>query len=318
MLDLPSPPSPPAPPHWLRAPLPDAPLCRAQPDHLARVCSHETLAATPALLAALCAPATPGAMLLAYDSSGAAWRLLHAGDAAQPLWRVQALAESRARLHQRLRGVLAQQLLECVLHELRNPLNALGLHADLIARLLGGGDPAAAPRALSSVEVIKERLGELRRRQDAALALWLGDPAQPGGAALAPLVEHSLRLLRGHASLHQVRLHGEDLSLIGAARLRDDALPAQIALITLLVAACEGAHHNPAADGAEVLLRAVAGNGALVLEIQAPLEGLELARELADTDAEGLLATLALLLEPSGLELETQPLQALTRLVLKL
>lgn len=316
MLDLPA--SPAAPPaHWRLAPLPDAPLCEAHPDQLVQAGAHQHIAASPALLAALGHSEAPG-LVCAWDSSGAAWRLRRcAVAAARPLWWVQAVADSRARLFARLRGLLGLELGGCVLHELRGPLNALSLHADLLERLLGHGDPAAnAPRARNSAEVIRERLRELRQRQDGAVALWLGEPA-PGAAALARLVEDSLRLLRGHLSLHEVRLRSEALDSIGTAQLPRGAAEAQLALIALLVAACAGARRSRTAAGeAEVLLVAGTGGPGLSLEIQAAFDGAALGRGLAGTDGDGLLAALALLLEPSGLRLEADAGLGLVRLVL--
>jgi hypothetical protein len=316
MLDLPASPAAP-PPHWHLAPLPDAPLCEAHPDRLVHAGGHDPVAASPALLAALGQAGAPE-FVFAWDSSGAPWRLRRCAVAsARPLWWLQALADSHARLFARLRGLLGRELNGCVLHELRGPLNALSLHADLLGRLLSGDDAAAnAPRALNSAEVMRERLRELRQRQDGAVALWLGEPA-PGGAELARLVEDSLRLLRGHLSLHEVRLRSEALGSIGGARLPRGAAEAQLALIALLVAACAGARQNRGADGAaEVLLVAGAGAAGLSLEIQAPYDGAALGRELAGTGGDGLLAALALLLEPSGLRLEADGGLGLTRLTL--
>lgn len=325
MLDLPAAAAP-APPHWHLAPMPDAALYQVQAQGLIGVDDHDCLAATPGLLAALARPDAPGALLLAWDSSGAAWRLRHAGAAAgPPLWRVQALADSRAGLLTRLRGTLGRVLAGCVLHELRGPLNALSLHADLLTRLLGEDDPGASlPRALNSAEVMRERLRELRQRQDGAVALWLDQPAAGGGAALARLVGDSLRLLRGYLALHEVRLRSEGLEAIGAAQLPRGGTEAQLALLGLLVAACAGARRNRTTTGeAEVLLVAGARPPGLCLEIQAPFDGQALGREL-DGAADGgrqagdevALAALALLLEPSGLALEADAPLGLARLTL--
>jgi hypothetical protein len=320
MLDLPPAQAPPMPPHWRLAPMPDAPLCLAQPRRLLDQGGHQALAASPALLAALAAPVETGTTLAAYDSSGAAWRLRHAGfDTSQPLWRVQALADSRAGLFAALRGLLGRQLAGGLLHELRGPLNALSLHGDLIERMASSGEPAAsAPRILNSAGVMRERLRELSRRQDALVALWLGEPAS-GGAGLRQLVDESLRLLRGHLSLQEVRLRGDGLDCIGEACIAGGAAAAQLALFALLLGACAGARHNRVAAGeAEVLFVATLEDRILTLELQAPYEFQALGRELAGTDSAGLLAALALLLEPAGLRLEASPELALTRLSLRL
>lgn len=314
MLDLPPRSAAPLPPHWRHAPMPDAALCQAWPDRLLR--EGHPLAASPALLAQLAAPGQAGATIAAWDSSGTAWRLRRAAvDAVQPLWRIQSIDDSRERLLVALRGLLGRRLTGSVLHELRGPLNALSLHRDLIERVLAGGDLAAsAPRLQGSAGVIRERLRDLAQRQDAAVALWLGEPV-PGGVELKRLVEDSLRLLRGHLSLQEVLLRSEGLDALAGVHLARGAVEAQLVLIALLLAACAGALRNRVGGG-EAELRCVAAleQGRWSLELQAPCEATELGRELADTDGEGLLAALALLLEPSGLRLEAQPELALTRL----
>lgn len=315
MLDLPA---AAAPAHWLLAPLPQAPLYLARRDALLRAGSHQPLPASPALLARLSAPAAAGEVLPACDSSAAPWRLRHVCEAGTAqLWQAQPLADSRTLLYAALRDALARRLTEAVLHELRNPLNAMSLHADLLLRLLPGEQPAA--RAQPSLEVIRQRIGDLRQRQDAAVALWLGDAAhaETQGAALAAVVDDSMRLLRGHLALHEVRLRGARLEQIGAVRLRRGAAATRLVLMALLLAACAGAAHYRAADGsAEVLLQAGADGATLQLELQAPLQAQALARDLADTDQAGLLAALALLLDEAGITLQADAAQALTRLTL--
>jgi len=318
MLDLPSADAAAPPPHWHEAPLLNARLLLARREQLIRADQQEPAAASPALLARLTAPASRGEMLVAYDSSDEAWRLRHAGVAADTqLWLAQSVADSRSRLFSSLRDMLAQRLTESVLHELRNPLNALSLHADLIARLLAGD--GSAERALPSVEVIKQRVGDLRRRQDAAVALWLGDAAlaEAACADLAAVVDDSVRLLRSHLALQDVRLRSVDLHLIGAARLRGGAAQTRLALMALLLMACAGAKQYRSADGSsEVVLQAAIDGRALTLELQAPIDGQALGREVADTDGAGLMAGLGLLLEAADIRLEADPGQALTRLSL--
>jgi len=313
VLDLP-PAGTTAPPHWRLAPLPGAPLYQPQAERLAPLAGHAALAASPALLAALALPAAPGQLLSACDSSGAAWRLRRI-DQDRPLWAAQAVDESRARLLTALRGLLGGRLAGSVLHQLRSPLNALSLHAELIERSLSNGErPGAAQRALESAAVIRERLRELGRRQDAMAALWFGGDE---GAGLAVVVERSLGLLRGYLSLQGVHLRGVGLDALGGAQLPRGAAEAELALITLLLAACDGARHNRVGESeAEMLLAAESGAHGVSLELQAPSEADALGRELAETDGAGLLAALALLLEPSGLRLEVRPEQALTRLLL--
>jgi signal transduction histidine kinase len=318
MLDLPSADAAAAPPHWREAPLLNARLLLARHDQLIRADLHQPTAASPALLARLTAAAGRGEMLVAYDSSAEAWRLRHAGAAGDAqLWQLQSVADSRARLFSSLRGVLAQQLTEAVLHELRNPLNAMSLHADLMVRVLSAN--GLAQRMLPSVDVIKQRVGDLRGRQDAAVRLWLGDAtlAEAACADLAVVVDESLRLLRSHLALHDVRLRSADLHLIGTLRLRSGAAQARLALMALLLMACAGAKQYRTADGStEVVLQASIDGRTLCLELQAPIDGHALGREVADTDGDGLMAGLALLLEAAGITLAADPGQALTRLSL--
>lgn len=298
-------------PPWLEAPMPDAAACLALPDRLVRL-DHAPVSVTPQLLQALTAGGAAGRILLAGDSSGETWRLRHDGTAGTAqLWRLQSLPDSRLQLFLRLRGVLAPELAGRVQHELRNPLNALSLHADLIDRLLqkdGGGAAALAP----SVAVIRQRLRELERRQDAALALWLAPPeAAEAPQSLRGAVDEALRLLRGHLSQQNVRVHGEHLAPLDAVRLRGPAAPVQLSLIALLLMAAAGAREYPAADGGARIDLTGAGGA---LELQAPLDGRPLGGALGDCGTTEVLAGLALLLEPAGLLLETDTRQGLTRL----
>jgi len=312
-----------APWHWRQAPLLDAPLCLARHDGLYRLGHHQPVAASPALLGALSTAGANGEMLIAEDSSGTVWRLRRAGAGdGVHCWQLQYLHESRSRLLGRLRGLLAPRLSACVLHELRNPLNALTLHADLIARLLPeAGRPAPTDRLAASVDIIKQRLRELSERQYSAVALWLEDAAASGSPPLtvSRLVDASLRLIRGYMSLQDVRLRSASLQLPADLHLRGHLAAVQLALLAALLVACAGAKRNRTANGgADVVLLADKVDGSLVLELQSALDGETLARELADTDGAGLFAALALLLEPAGISLDAQPEQALLRLAFPL
>lgn len=311
MLDF-APRQSPAP--WLEAPMPDAAPCLVLPDRLTRL-DHEPVSVAPQLLRALNAAGAAGRVVLACDSSGELWRLRHDGAAGPAqLWRLQALRDSRERLFVRLRGLLAPELAGRVQHELRNPLNALSLHADLIARLLQKKEPDAAARIAPSVEVIRQRLQELQRRQDAALALWLESPEaqETPPPSLGAIVDECLRLLRGHLLQQNIRLQFENLAPLGAGPLRGAAAPVQLSLIALLLMAAAGARQYPAADGSARI--GLAGGDDGTLELQAPLDGHLLGRALGDCGTEGALAALSLLLEPAGLQLEADAQQGLSRL----
>jgi hypothetical protein len=319
MLDLPAKQA--APPwYWRQAPLPDAPLYLTKQDGLQRLGGHQPPAAvSPALLAALGDAGAGGDLLVAEDSSGSAWRLRRAGCAgASQCWQLQELRDSRSRLLAGLRALLAPQLSGSVLHELRNPLNALSLHADLITRLLPAeGRALQAERLTASVDVIKQRLRELSARQDAAVALWFEQPAKTSPPVdLGRLVEASLRLIRGYMSLQELRLRGEALQLLGGVLIDGQhAATLQLVLLAALLMACAGAKRTPAASGGgDVMLLASAADGGLSLELQSALDGETLARELADTDGDGLLATFALLLQPAGIAVDAPAQQGLLRL----
>lgn len=299
---------------WLRAPMPDAAACLALPDRLARL-DHEPANASPRLLRTLNTAETSGRIILACDSSGELWRLRHDGAAGPAqLWRLQPLRDSRERLFARLRAALAPELAGRVQHELRNPLNALSLHADLIGRLLQKGGADAAARIAPSVEVIRQRLRELEHRQDAALALWLDRPEEGAApATLGGVVDDCLRLLRGHLLPQNIRLHADELAPLAAVPLRGAAAPVQLGLTALLLMAAAGAKQYPAADGSARI--DLSGAGGCTLELQAPLDGHQFGRVLGDAcDTSGVLAGLSLLLEPAGLRLETDARQGLARL----
>lgn len=301
---------------WNEAPLPDAACCAAWPDRLAYLDRHESVPASPALLEALNAAGTEGRTLVAGDSSGEIWRLRHGGAIhSTQLWRLQALPDSRERLLVRLRSALAVRLTDRIQHELRNPLNALSLHADLIARLLPkSGSIGQSERINPSIEVIRQRLGDLLQRQDATVALWLAPPAEAdlGPLSLGAALDSCLQLLRGYLSQQDIRLRTETLQHLDERPLQRAATATQLVILALLCIAAAGARQYRAADGrTEIVLSAQPGG---ILEIQSALDPQALGRELADGDAAATLASLALLLEPAGLRLEAPALQALVRL----
>lgn len=301
--------------YWRKAPLPDAPLVLIGAGGLHRLGDERLWPASPRLLAALGAQAGSNGAVLAADPSGAVWRLRHAGAAGgQQFWQIQELAESRRRLLADLRRVLASRLYGHVLHELRNPLGALSLHADLLSRLLSEvGPPASADRCRTSVEVIRQRLRELSERQNAAVSLWLEDQTADGPqpVELDRLIDASLRLVRGYMSLQEVRLHAETLQAPSALRLPGHAAALQLTLLAALLAACAGAKQ---AGTDQVVVASSSAGGSVGLEIRSALDGEALARELAGSAGDSLLAALALVLEPTGITLHPNPEQAVLRL----
>src|SRR3546814_11597284 len=101
--------------------------------------------------------------VLAIDEDFAPWRLRKVGGSDE-LWRAQALNDSRSRIFTRLRCLLSSRLSSQFLHDLRNPINALSLHADLLARTVVV--PGPAERSAVSLRVIRDRRTELPRRQN--------------------------------------------------------------------------------------------------------------------------------------------------------
>lgn len=306
--------------HWDKAPLPAAPLCRARHDGLYGIGKALSVRASATLLAALGSHGPDGAMLMAVESSGAVWRFRRAGSMADDqYWQVQALSESRRRLFAGLRGALAARLSDSVLHELRGPLNAVSLHADLIRRMLPAGQaPMPAVRVAASVDVIKQRLGELGRRQDATAALWLEDPAvnaQPL-PAIGTVIESSLRLVRAYLSTQEVQLRSESLPLLANPGLKACHPPSlQLVLLAALLLACAGTRRNQGNEGGKAITLAAASSAkGLTFELRSSLDAGSLAPEVADTDLDGLLATFGLLLEPAGITVEALPEQGLLRL----
>src|SRR3546814_19589949 len=94
-----------------------------------------------AITAALCnmlANAAADDTVLAIDEDFAPWRLRKVGGSDE-LWRAQALNDSRSRIFTRLRCLLSSRLSSQFLPDLRHPINALSLHAALLARLVAIG-----------------------------------------------------------------------------------------------------------------------------------------------------------------------------------
>lgn len=286
-----------APEHWRFAPLPQAPLYELDAAGLRGIDTSLRIVPEAALGAALRA-ATAGDIVLAQASDGAVWRLQRLSQAAA-LWRVQALSDSRRASFLALRNLASARLVAQVLHELRNPMNALSLHSDLLGRLLQPG--AAAPeRAATSLKAIRDRLNDLGTRQNHAVQLWLAaaDAVDESPIALTGLVDEILRLLRGLFVLSEIRLRGEALELLDAAAPLRSSAALRLAVIALLLSAHDGACRSAEAAAHEVRVRAHDERSHVRLGVEAPL-GLLLAPDEA--------AQLALLLgtERIGVEVES-------------
>jgi hypothetical protein len=112
-------------------------------------------------------------------------------------------------------------------------------------------------------------------------------------------------------SLQEVRLHAEALQAMSALRLPGHAAALQLTLLAALLAACAGAKQ---AGTDQVVVASSSAGGSVGLEIRSALDGEALARELAGSAGDSLLAALALVLEPTGITLHPNPEQAVLRL----
>jgi nitrogen fixation/metabolism regulation signal transduction histidine kinase len=143
-----------------------------------------------------------------------------------------------------LRSRLAARLAPQLQHELRNPLNALSLHSDLLLRMTSTLEPALAARMSNSLKAIKTRIADLQQRQDDYVTLWL---ARPEGLARCRLAE---TLTAAQAVLRPLLAHQEitlDWSSIEACRdltIALDRSALHLLLVGLVTAAVEDAHDD--------------------------------------------------------------------------
>jgi signal transduction histidine kinase len=307
--------------HRLLAPMPDAQLFALRDGGLHGYEVAGSVRLAPPVARRLLEDGPAGHVFHLADNTGEPWRLRRcAGGTAAVMWRFQSLEHSRCRLLERLRAALAPKLAAQVLHELRNPMNALSLHADLLVRTLPKTEDAVQrARAEASVQVIKTRLADLSQRQDAMVALWLS-LSQPGlqspASTVAAVLENSLQLLRGLYALHDVMLRVEDLDRITAGPELPATQNLHLVLIALLAMACESAARNPE-PAREVLLQVIEGPEArLQLELGPTVDGTTLAAALGADRHDGALAGLSLLLESEGMELLQDSQQGPVRLSL--
>lgn len=308
MFDL-LPPSPrTSAPYRLLAPMPDAGLFSLGENGLHGYESGHAVPLAAPLRARLLDRGDVGETLHVADRSGEPWRLRRFGaNGGSAMWRFQSLEHSRCRLMERLRIALAPRLAAQVLHELRNPMNAMSLHADLLARTVPKAeDPVQRARAEASVQVIKTRLADLNQRQGTMVALWLALAQADAAPAptLAAVLENSLHLMRGLYSLHDVVLRAEDLDRITAGPDRLTTQHLHLVLIALLTAACESVARLGSTR--EVLLQVRnLPDGATAIELGPVADSDDLMHALGATAHNGTLAALSLLLESEGIELST-------------
>jgi signal transduction histidine kinase len=216
MFDIPSSTATPVPPHWRTAALPQAQLCQLHAAGLRSLATGATHKISMALRQALQEPSNAGATLLIVDPATSPWRLRRlAGKDPGELWLLQSLDESRKITLRNFRSVCGAKLASGMLHELRDPLNALGLHCDLLVRTLKmPADTEALTQAAGRVAQMKERLRNLLERQNSMVGLWLSLVDDGPGPDLNTLVDETLRLLRSYGSQREVRLQSENLAAL--------------------------------------------------------------------------------------------------------
>jgi signal transduction histidine kinase len=293
---------------WLLAPMPDASLYQLREAVLCALDGAGEFRLSDALSSRFETALPTDEILIARDSDGVFWRLRRLGAPnGLRLWRLQSIEDTRKRLLDRLRITLAPRVATHLLHDLRNPMNALSLHADLAAQILAmrGGTAAESERMASSLRIIKERLRDLQGLQNRAVALWLGIPPEASAATTAGAVfSETLRLLRGILARPQVHLNIDDLELLNGCPVAVRALPSlQLSLIAVLmmVSATPDVPQTPATVRQ---LRAHADTPAcVILDIDAHFHSASLESHLDATDIIGVFAALALLLEEYGIDI---------------
>jgi len=156
-----------------------------------------------------------------------------------------------------------------VAHELNNPLSGILLYSRLVARELGSQAldeevRAELERYLELIARESQRCGTIVKN----LLLF----ARRGGAEMAPVdpdevVERSLRLVRHHLEMHDVRLLHEPLAgTPGEGTIVADAAQLEQALVALFVNAVE-AMSGPDDGGGELTVRLQGDADEVVLEV---------------------------------------------------
>jgi len=281
--------------HWLIAAMPDADWHVGTDAQLLPLDGACALALTSALLAQMQA-LQPGQTLLAHEQD-TVWRLRRvAAPDAQSLWVAQPLAVSRERCFQQLRSHLGERLAPQILHELRNPMNALSLHTDLLGRLIAM--PEAAERAGASARVLRDRQRDLTARHDALVALWLAPVAHGDEQTMRTLVAGALRMVRNYGSLRDIRMQVDALDALDTVQRPRAAAHVELVLVAALLLVCDGLAGG---ESQELRIEWLADDSVPTLRIAAAPS--------AEADASGfawngrrvsngeVLATLALLLD---------------------
>jgi len=288
--------------------MPNAPLCRLAGSTLIPLEPGEPFTLTRHLADALLAAARVGAVLFANDAGGGAWRL-RLCNAPEPMsiWQVQTIEASRLAVFARLRAMLASCMAGHVLHDLRNPMNALSLHAEMLTRIADADDllPQRS-RIQSGSRSVKERLAELQIRQNAAFGLWLADPSfeEVGTTRAGSCMESVLRLAGGYFAMQEVRLELEGRELLERCQPKSPSSYLHIALLSILTRACDAARENGGAAMLNVRQQqSPTGAWQLVVELHSALSGRMAAADAEFAEPGKLIAALSLMLDGQDVSL---------------
>jgi len=159
---------------------------------------------------------------------------------------VTARAQDRERLARAERLALVGQLLAQVTHEVRNPLNALSLNAELLADELALLDPAHASEAWPILDTISGGIDRLTRLTAQYLQLARRPPAELAAESVGAAVDEVARLLQPELARRGVQWQAEVPALpplwIDGTQLRQallnvarNALEADATVLTLTV-----------------------------------------------------------------------------------
>ena len=161
-----------------------------------------------------------------------------------------------------------RQLAAAMAHEVRNPLNAMVIHAELLEARSRGLPDAERSAALRSVEIL--RLGI--ERIDAILGRYLHCAGPPEvervSVEVSALVAHAFDRVREAAEARRVELKSR---VTGEMRWRIDAPSIEQAIEELLVNAVEASREG----GVVRVLASLANDGAAVIEVSDEGEGIE-------------------------------------------
>jgi len=295
------------PAHWHSTAMPDAGWHLMQGGGLHPLQDSAALQLTAALHDEL-DRAAPATTIVASDDGDAIWRLRKVSGVpagSDPLWQAQSLTESRGRVFTRLRCLLSSRLSSQFLHDLRNPTNALSLHADLLARLVTM--PDAAERATVSLRVIRDRIGELTRRQSALVSLWLAQPDASPESGMQRIVENAVHVVRGFGALHEIHLRADNLDMLENCRPPAVPVHVEVAVIALLLLAYESMLAEPGGTARELLVEPAAGRSDRPgLAVRAAMPG---SVDAAGFAWDGRRTTIAVTFDELKLLLDDEPLE---------